>query len=175
MLGPEIAMRAARTRPEDDEKGGGMVEMRQAVAGDAAAIRALTRAAYAKWVPVIGREPLPMAADYEAAVAKHRFDLLYVDGKLAALIETIPKEDHLLVENLAVAPAFQKRGLGRRLMAHAETVAAEAGLGLIRLYTNKQFAENVALYLRLGYRVDREEEFRGGFTVHMSKEIGTAR
>jgi ribosomal protein S18 acetylase RimI-like enzyme len=151
-----------------------MEEMRQAVAGDAAAIRALTRAAYAKWVPVIGREPLPMVADYEAAVAKHRFDLLYVDGVLAALIETIAKDDHLLIENVAVDPAFQKRGLGRKLMAHAETVAAQAGYGMLRLYTNKSFAENVTLYQRLGYVVDREEEFRGGFTVYMSKRINAA-
>jgi GNAT superfamily N-acetyltransferase len=151
-----------------------MEEMRQAVAGDAAAIRALTRAAYAKWVPVIGREPLPMVADYEAAAAKHRFDLLYVDGVLAALIETIAKEDHLLIENVAVDPAFQKRGLGRKLMAHAEMVAAQAGYGMLRLYTNKSFAENVTLYQRLGYAVDREEEFRGGFTVYMSKRINAA-
>jgi len=149
-----------------------MEEMRQAVVGDAAAIRALTRAAYAKWVPVIGREPLPMSADYEAAVEKHRFDLLYVDGVLAALIETIAKDDHLLVENVAVAPALQKRGLGRKLMAHAEVVAAAAGYGMLQLYTNKSFAANVALYQRLGYAVDREEEFRGGFTVYMSKRIG---
>ena len=148
-----------------------MEEMRQAVMGDAAAIRALTRAAYAKWVSVIGREPMPMTADYEAAVARHRFDLLYVDGVLAALIETIAKEDHLLVENVAVDPAFQKRGLGRKLMAHAETVADAMGYGMLRLYTNKSFAENVALYQRLGYGVDREEEFRGGFTVYMSKRI----
>jgi hypothetical protein len=32
-----------------------MLELRQAVAADAAAVRALTRAAYAKWVPLIGR------------------------------------------------------------------------------------------------------------------------
>lgn len=148
-----------------------MEELRQAVAGDAAAIRALTRAAYAKWVPVIGREPLPMAADYEAAVAKHRFDLLYVEGTLAALIETIAKGDHLLIENVAVDPAFQKRGLGRKLMAHAETVASSMGYRVLRLYTSKQFAGNVALYQRLGYRVDKEEEFKGGVTVYMSKRI----
>ena len=41
------------------------VELRQAVATDAAAIRELTRAAYAKWVPLIGREPKPMTANYE--------------------------------------------------------------------------------------------------------------
>jgi hypothetical protein len=30
------------------------------------------------------------------------------------------------------------------------------------------------LYARLGYRVDREEEFKGGIVVHMSKPIGTS-
>ncbi|MBL0898595.1 MAG: hypothetical protein IBJ17_07850 [Reyranella sp.] len=33
-----------------------MPELRQAVASDAAAVRAPTRAAYAKWVPVMGCE-----------------------------------------------------------------------------------------------------------------------
>ena len=33
------------------------IELRQATAADAAAIRGLTRAAYAKWVALIGREP----------------------------------------------------------------------------------------------------------------------
>jgi GNAT superfamily N-acetyltransferase len=147
------------------------MELRQAVAADAPAIRELTREAYAKWVPVIGREPKPMAADYAVAVRKHRFDLLYVEGRLAALIETIAQADHLLVENVAVSPSFQGRGLGRKLMAHAEQVARSSGFGEIRLYTNKLFAENVQLYGRLGYRVDREEEVKGGIAVHMSKSV----
>ena len=37
------------------------IEIRPAVLKDAAGIRALTRAAYAKWVALIGREPLPDA------------------------------------------------------------------------------------------------------------------
>jgi ribosomal protein S18 acetylase RimI-like enzyme len=149
-------------------------ELRQGTAADARAIRDLTRAAYAKWVPVIGREPKPMTADYEEALRQHRFDLLCVGGRLAALIETIPEVDHLLIENVAVAPPYQGRGLGRKLMAHAEELAASLGFGEIKLYTNKLFAENVRLYARLGYRVDREEEFKGGIVVHMSKPIGTS-
>ena len=146
-------------------------ELRQAVPADAAAIRDLTRAAYAKWVPLIGREPKPMTADYDAAVARHRIDLLHIDGILAALIETIPEAGHLLVENVAVLPAFQGRGLGRRLMAHAETLARSQGLSEIRLYTNQRFAENIALYRRLGYAVDREEDVGVGIAVHMSKRL----
>jgi GNAT superfamily N-acetyltransferase len=142
-----------------------------ATAEDAGAIRSLTRDAYSKWVPVIGREPKPMTADYTEAVKRHRIDLLYLEGKLAALIEMIPEADHLLIENVAVSPAFQGRGLGRKLMAHAEQVAASLGHSDIKLYTNKLFAENVRLYQKLGYGVDREEEFKGGFVVHMSKQV----
>jgi len=138
---------------------------------DAAAVRALTRAAYARWVPVIGREPKPMGADYDAAVRDHRVDLLHVGSELAALIEMIPESGHLLIENVAVSPEFQGRGLGRMLMAHAERVAASLGYGEIRLYTNRLFAANVELYVKLGYRVDREESWAGGVVVHMAKPI----
>jgi ribosomal protein S18 acetylase RimI-like enzyme len=148
------------------------LELRRAAAADAAAVRALTRAAYAKWVPLIGREPKPMQADYERAVREHRIDLALLGGALAGLIETIAEPDHLLIENVAVAPAFQGRGLGRRLMAHAEQLAAEQRHGEIRLYTNARFEANVALYRRLGYRIDREEESALGLTVYMSKRLG---
>jgi GNAT superfamily N-acetyltransferase len=147
------------------------VELRQAMATDAAAIRELTRAAYAKWVPLIGREPKPMTANYEEALARHRFDLAHIDGTLAALIETIREADHLLVENVAVSPDFQGRGLGRKLMAHAEVLACELGYREIRLYTNQRFVENIELYRKLGYRVDREEAVPVGVVTHMSKKL----
>ncbi|MER8574637.1 hypothetical protein NKH19_11525 [Mesorhizobium sp. M1338] len=56
------------------------IRLRPAVPADAAAIRNIVRAAYAKWVPVIGREPLPMRTDYDKAVAEHPFDLAVEDG-----------------------------------------------------------------------------------------------
>ena len=137
-----------------------------------AAIRQLVREAYARWVPVIGREPRPMGADYEAAVRDHRFDLLFLDGVLAGLVETIDEGDGLLVENLAVSPAFQRRGLGAQLMAHAKAVALSLGHERIRLFTNKRFTENVILYRRLGYDVDGEEDLGGGtIRVDMSKTL----
>ena len=149
--------------------------LRQAVAADAPAVRELTRDAYAKWVPLIGREPKPMTADYDAAIRNHRIDLLYLDGELAALIETIPEADHLLIENVAVSPAYQGRGLGRRLVAHAEELALSRGRAEVRLYTNKMFTENVGLYEKLHYRIEREEAFTGGgVIVHMSKRVRAA-
>jgi len=145
--------------------------LRLATIEDADAIRSLTRESYSKWVSVIGREPLPMTADYVEAVKQHRIDLLHLDGKLTALIEMIPKTDHLLIENVAVSPSFQGRGLGRKLLAHAEQVTVFLGLSEIKLYTNKLFTENVQLYTKFGYGVDREEVWTGGVIVHMSKSV----
>ncbi len=151
------------------------IELRRADASDAIAIRQLTREAYAKWVPVIGREPKPMGADYDVAVQRHRFDLLYMEGALVGLIETIDEGDELLVENVAVAPDFQGRGLGSKLMAHAEEVARSLGYNRIRLYTNKRFTENVRLYLNLGFIVDGEEDIGAGtIRVDMSKRFSLA-
>src|SRR5258708_20483313 len=107
-------------------------------------------------------------------VRNNRIDHLLVVGTLATLIETIPEVDHLLVENVAVSPAFQGRGLGRKLMAHAEQIAASLGHGEIRLYTNKLFAQNIELYRKLAYRVAREEVLTIGIAVHISTPAGAA-
>jgi len=148
------------------------VTLRIATPADAEAIGALTREAYAKWVPLIGREPLPMTVDYAQAVEIHRFDLLYVGETLAALIETVPDGDWLLIENVAVHPVFQGRGHGVRLMKLAEDLAATAGLDGTRLYTNQRFTENISLYVSLGYRLDSEEVSPVGVRVNMSKAFG---
>lgn len=146
--------------------------LRRAVPADAAAVRDLTRAAYAKWVPVLGREAKPMAADYDVAVRDHVVDMLHLDGNLAALIEMRPEADHLLIVNVAVSPAHQARGYGRALLAHAEEFARSLMLGELRLYTNGRLTENLRLYGRVGYRVDREEVSPHlGVTVYMSKRV----
>ena len=151
---------------------GAATEFRRAAVTDAAAIRELTRDAYAKWVALIGREPKPMLADYEAAVQRHRFDLIYLDGVLAGLIETINEGHQLLIENVAVSPAFQRRGLGAKLMAQAEAVAMSLGHNRIWLYTNARFTENVRLYRKLGYGVDSQEDIGGGtIRINMSKAL----
>ena len=112
--------------------------LRRATPEDAAVVRDLTRAAYAKWVPVLGREPKPMTADYDVAVRDHVIDMLYLDGESAALIEMHPEADHLLIVNVAVLPAHRGRGYGRALLAHAEELTRSLGLRELRLYTSSR-------------------------------------
>ena len=147
------------------------IRFRPAEIADAPAIRDIVRAAYGKWVPVIGREPLPMRADYDKAVAEHPFELAVADGRIVGMIETMLADDHLWIENVCVAPQAQGRGIGRLLLERAEQRALEADRPELRLLTNGAFEANVLLYKKHGYTIDREEPFMGGMTVYMSKRL----
>jgi N-acetylglutamate synthase-like GNAT family acetyltransferase len=104
-----------------------------------------------------------MTADYEAAVVEHLVELYEQDGKLLGLVEMIPQPDYLLIENLAVHPSCQGKGLGDVLLKHAEEHA---------LYTNAKFAANIAFYARRGYcEFCREAVAAGSVAVHMRKLI----
>src|ERR1044071_3215065 len=113
-----------------------------------------------------------MGADYESAIRKHRFDLLYIDGVLVGLIGMVDEKNQLLIENVAVSPNFQRRGLGSKLMAHAEEGASSLGRELVWLYTSQRFTENITFYLGLGYHIEREEDIGDGtIKVDMSKTL----
>ncbi len=145
--------------------------LRLADASDAAAVTAVVRAAYAKWAPVLGREPLPMRADYERNIQDHRIELLIRNGVVGAVLETIDWPDHVWIENIAVSPELQGNGLGRHLLDHAEGLATKLGLSDVRLLTHAAFEANIALYVGVGYVIDRMEPFMGGRTVYMSKRL----
>ncbi len=148
-----------------------MTALRRAGAEDAPAIAGLTRKAYAKWVDLLGREPLPMQVDYAEALARHRFDVMERDGRLVGLIETVADGDFLLVVNVAVDPAWQGQGLGAELMALAERLAGKANLRGLRLYTNSRFAANIRFYERLGFEKEREAPLNGGVALYMTKRL----
>lgn len=148
------------------------IETRRAEPADAANVRDLTRMAYGKWVPIIGREPLPMVADYERAVVEHMIDLFEENGKLLALVEMIPQDGYMDIENIAVRPDQQGRGLGETLLLHAENVARSLGIGETRLYTNAAFASNLHFYAKRGYKeVRRDVMMPGSLSVHMTKQL----
>lgn len=112
-----------------------------------------------------------MKADHAAHIRDHRADLLFVGEDLAALVETIERGDDVLIENVAVDPTFQKRGYGRKMVAHAEQLARDARLTTGRLYTNQRFEENLLLYASLGYEIEREKALNGGVAIHMMKVV----
>jgi ribosomal protein S18 acetylase RimI-like enzyme len=145
---------------------------RRAGKSDAAAIRKITRDVYAKWIPLIGREPMPMQADYDKAVLEHWIDLAEVDGSLVGLIEMIPCDDHLFIENLAVVESMQGQGLASELLRHAEKIALQYGLAEVQLATNQSFTENLIFYQKRGYEAYETKAFHlGGIGVRFRKPV----
>ncbi len=144
---------------------------RPATIGDAANVRTLIRAVYAKYVPKMSREPLTMSADHAAAIRDHQVWVLAVAEDLLASLELIPEHECLVVENVAVAERHQGRGIGRRLMTFAETEARRQGFAELRLYTNETMVENIGLYVSLGYAITAREPHLGTDIVHMRKAL----
>src|SRR5262245_65225364 len=90
--------------------------IRSAIAADLDAIVALTEAAYRPYTEAFGAPPMPVTEDYAPHIAAGGVWLLELCSELAGLIVLEKEPDHLLIFSVAVAPEFQGRGLGIRLL-----------------------------------------------------------
>lgn len=142
---------------------------RQATEADLPAIRRVIKAAYARYLDRMDRPPAPVLNDYRAATAAGQ---VWVLGEpVIGVIVLMSEEDSLLVENVAVSPAAQGTGYGRRLMEFAERQARARELSRLILYTNEVMTENLAIYARLGYRETARRTEDGYRRVYMEKLV----
>lgn len=145
-------------------------DLRRAVAADLPAITALIATAYAKYETRMDKPPAPLFRDYASSVEDGT--TWVVGSPIAAVLTLYPRTDHLYVENVAVDPGAQGRGLGRTLMVFAEAQAIDRGLGRMALVTHEAMTENQAIYARLGYiEVERRSE-DGYHRIYMEKLLG---
>src|SRR5829696_9230369 len=108
------------------------IAMRKAAPGDATIVSDITDAAYAKYVPLMGRKPQPMTADYQQILAEHPVWIVWVAKRPAGVLVLMHEPETMLIYSVAIAPEYQKRGLGRQLLAWAEAEARQAGYTAIR-------------------------------------------
>ena len=92
-----------------------------------------------------------MAADYTTLVATGETWVGMEDDRMVGVLVIRPGDGELELENVAVDPGCQGRGLGRALIAFAEDHARELGLVAVTLYTNEAMTENLRLYPALGF------------------------
>ena len=138
---------------------------------DTAVIGDLVQASYSKYAERIGKEPAPMLEDYAALIEACEVWVLVEGEEVLGVLVMRPAEDYLFVDNIAVAPECQGRGLGRELVAFAAEKAKAYDLPEIRLYTNEKMPENIAVYGRLGFEVT-ECKLDGGYRrVFMRKRL----
>ena len=115
--------------------------------------------AYRPYVDRIGRRPAPMDSDPAPLIEDDEVFVMTEGATVAGLIVLRPAPDYLLVENVAVDPDRQRRGLGRELLEFAARHGREQGFEELRLYTNAAMTENLDLYPRLGWtEYDRRTE-----------------
>lgn len=145
--------------------------IRPATAADVTAIEAIVDAAYAPYVPRIGRKPGPMLDDYAAFVAQDLVSVIELDGIVKGVLVLMPRDDAMLLDNIAVAPDAHGLGFGRRLLEHAEHAARNKGYAAIKLYTNEAMVENIQLYTRIGYVETHRAEEKGLRRVYMAKTL----
>lgn len=158
-----------------DGGAGGGLALRAARPEDAARLAAIAEAAYAPYVARMDRRPAPMDADYAGAIASgHAAVLAGADDRAVGFVIQFPRVEDWFVENLAVDPALQGAGLGRRLMAEAERAARAAGQRFIRLYTNVAMTENIPFYEALGYRVTGRVREDGFERIYFEKDLTDA-
>jgi ribosomal protein S18 acetylase RimI-like enzyme len=128
------------------------VTTRRATPADADALAEIACRAYLPYVERMGGlRPAPLDADYAASVARDVVWVAVQDGQVAGYVVLVDEPAMTLLENVAVDPDRQGRGIGRLLIAAAEEHARTTGTHAVRLYTNAVMRENRRLYARLGY------------------------
>jgi ribosomal protein S18 acetylase RimI-like enzyme len=149
-----------------------LADLRRATLADLDPVTAFQRAAYDKNRALLGVEPLPLLADYSEVIDSYETWLLERDGRLDGVLILEPRADDLLIWSVATAPATQKGGVGRMLLAATEERARALGRSVIRLYTGEPLTGNIAWYQRHGYAIEGVEVLAADRRiVHMSKTI----
>lgn len=126
--------------------------IRLAVATDEPEIRQCAEQAYARYVPLIGRKPAPMTADFARQIAD---GVVYVATDDRAVFQGFivfyAEHGHMLLENVAVLPSAAGQGVGKALIRFCEDAARQQGVCAVHLYTNEKMTENLSIYPKLGY------------------------
>jgi ribosomal protein S18 acetylase RimI-like enzyme len=153
-----------------------MPHLRPARPDEAPTRAAIAAAAYARYLPRMQKPPGPMLADYDQVLATSEVWLAEDEdgGQPVGFAVLAEHPDHLLLDNVAVHPDHQGRGIGRTLLDHAETIARNRHLPRVRLYTHETMTENLALYRARGYIETARRTEHGYRRVHLTKTITAA-
>ena len=92
-----------------------------------------------------------MVANYTETIALYQVWVALYKGQIIGGLVLVPKEDYMLLANIAVHPNYQGKGVGRLLLELAEVEALDQDYHEIRLHINKTMTENRAMYKRSGW------------------------
>ena len=146
-----------------------MTDIRLATPADLLAVHEIVETSYAQYIPLIGRRPAPMDADYAAAIEAGQ---LYVLGHptLGCLV-MFPDGDAIEIDMIAVLPAAQGQGVGRKLLDFAADHTRSKGLSKLTLYTNAKMVRNVVIYQKYGFTITHRATVDGFDRIFMEMAV----
>ena len=112
-----------------------------------------------------------MLDDYAQVIWQHQVFVAEQQTKVIGVIVLIRKGRGILLDNVAVHPGHQGKGLGGRLVALAEAESRRQGFTQLDLYTHECMTENIAMYKKLGYVETERRSERGYQRVYMCKRL----
>ncbi|VEP13745.1 GNAT family acetyltransferase [Hyella patelloides LEGE 07179] len=147
------------------------IQIRQAESFDADLVTALVHDAYYPYITRLGKPPGPMLENYQEVINKNYVYVIEEQGSVLGLIVLKIAHPTFLLDNIAVHPSHQNKGIGKILLKTAEKKAIESGFDTITLYTHEKMSENINLYTHIGYREIRRVHENGYDRVYMSKNL----
>ena len=103
------------------------LRIRPAKKSDATGMSTCVEEAYRHYISRMGKPPGPMLDDYEGIIRQHGAFVAEHDGEIVGLLVLIRVESGILLDNVAVHPRYQGKGLGRRFLELAESEARSQG------------------------------------------------
>ena len=142
--------------------------IREATPGDAEGLERCMHSAYAIYLDRMDAEQLPpLNLDYANEIQRYPTWVVEIDGTIVGGLVMVFGADLASVANIGVAQEAQGRGIGKRLLQHAERQVGARGFREIRLATHVLLSENVSLYQHLGFREESRDESR----VYLRKSL----
>ena len=92
-----------------------------------------------------------MEKNYTEVIELYHVWVAVDQGQIIGGLVLIPKQDHMLLANIAVRPEYQGKGVGRAMLELTDAEALKQGYREIRLHVNRAMTEILEMYRLSGW------------------------
>ena len=144
------------------------ITIRAATHTDAGLVTACVCHAFIGYVAAIGK---PMLDDYQALIDEGLVFAALVEDTLVGVLVISEEADRLCIETLATHPHAQGQGIGKALIAYAETIARANKAASVWLSTNSLMHQAQQIYQHLGFTAYDQRSVNGYNRVFYRKNL----
>lgn len=94
-----------------------------------------------------------------------------LDDTICGTISLVPDGNTLHIKSVAVTPSARRRGLGKEMMKHAESIALKRGFHFLELTTTPFLHEAIKLYEGFGFTTHGHKDLYGTPLIRMVKNL----